>query len=95
MQRLLYQIYVAKARAHVQLCLPCHLYGYKSVVDYYDQNIELPVINHNQSGCTHYHSPLDIFNIDMVDHVHDYGNEEFKERIYAHVYHTGNSKKCQ
>ena len=85
-------MFVAKARAHAQQRLPHHLRSYTFVVDY-GQNMELPVFNHNQPGCTYYYPPLGIFNLGVVNHAHDYGNGEFKEHMYAHVYHEGDGKK--
>ena len=49
--------------------------------------------NSQQPGVTYYYSPLSIYNLGMVDHAHDYGNGEVKERMYAHVYHEGVGKK--
>ena len=91
-QRLLYRYYVAKAREHAQQKLPHHLRSYTFVVDY-GQNMELPVFNDNQPGCTYYYSPLGVYNLGVVNHAHDYGSGEIKEHMYAHVYHEGDGKK--
>ena len=48
-QRLLYNLLIAKARAHAQMRLPHHLRSYTFVVDY-GQNMELPVFNRWQPG---------------------------------------------
>ena len=55
--------------------------------------MELSVFNDNQPGCTYYYSPLGVYNLGVVNHAHDYGTGEFKEHIYAHVYHEGDGKK--
>ena len=47
----------------------------------------------SQGKLTYYYSPLSIYNLGVVDHAHDYGNGEVKERMYAHVYHEGVGKK--
>ena len=49
----------------------------KFAVDY-GQNMELPMYNSQQPGVMYYYSPLSIYNLGMVDHVHDYGNGEVK-----------------
>ena len=54
--------------------------------------MELPVFNDNQPGCTYYYSPLGVYNLGVVNH-DDYGDGEFKEHMYAHVYHESDGKK--
>ncbi len=46
---------------------------YTFVVDY-GQNMELPVYNKEQPGCTYYFSPMSIYNLGMVDHAHVYND---------------------
>jgi hypothetical protein len=57
------------------------------VVDY-NQNMEIPVFKDQQPGATYY-SPLSIYNIGMVDQAHNNGDDEFKDRLFCHVYDKG------
>jgi hypothetical protein len=91
-QRFLYQEKVEEAIADGKEGKQFEERRYTFVVDY-GQNMELPVYNSQQPGVTYYYSPLSIYNLGMVDHAHDYGNGEVKERMYAHVYHEGVGKK--
>ncbi len=66
---------------------------YTFVVDY-GQNMELPVYNQEQRGCTYYYySPLSIYNLGMVNHGHTYENGKVGAHMYAHIYHEGVGKK--
>ncbi len=44
---------------------------YTFVVDY-GQNMELPVYNKEQPGCTYYFSPMSIYNLGVVNHAQVY-----------------------
>ena len=68
---------------------------YTFVVDY-RQNMELPVYNKEQPGCTYYYSPLSIYNLGVVNHAYQYGENDdktIKAHMHAHVYHEGIAKK--
>ncbi len=36
---------------------------------------------------------MTVNNLGMVNHAHEYENEEVKERMYAHIYYEGVDKK--
>eukprot|EP00956_Cyclotella_meneghiniana_P014584 scaffold21901_cov59-Cyclotella_meneghiniana.AAC.1 len=93
-QRLLYVTLVHKARQHVKLRLPFTSRSYTFVVDY-GQNMELPVFNYEQPGCSYYYTPLGIYNLGMVDQAYNgvNGDEEPHDHMHAHVYHEGVGKK--
>jgi hypothetical protein len=91
-QRKLYQDKMDVAKEHARLNTEHSERTYTFVVDY-GQNMELPVYNANQPGCTYYFSPLSVYNLGMVDHAHKYANGEVSEHMYAHVYHEGVGKK--
>jgi hypothetical protein len=42
---------------------------YTFVMDYW-QNMELPIYNKEQPRCTYYYSPLIVYNLGVVNHVH-------------------------
>ena len=66
---------------------------YCFVVDY-GQNMELPTYNSEQPGVTYYFSPLSVYNLGMVNHGHDYGDDRgVSEHMHCHVYHEGVGKK--
>jgi hypothetical protein len=65
---------------------------YTFVVDY-GQNMELPVYNKEQPGCTYYFSPLSVFNLGVVNHAHVYEDGRVSEHLHCHVYHKGVGKK--
>ena len=44
------------------------------IVDY-GQNMELPIYNKEQPCSTHYYSPLSVYNLGVVNHVHTYKME--------------------
>jgi hypothetical protein len=54
--------------------------------------MELPVYKKEQPDVTYYFSPLSIYNLGMVNHVHEYENGEVKEHMCVHVYHEGIGK---
>jgi hypothetical protein len=68
-QRKLYQDKVEKAVKSVDK--PHSERTYTFVVDY-GQNMELPVFNKEQPGCTYYFSPMKVNNLGVVDHAHKY-----------------------
>ena len=68
-QRILYQHFVAKAIKHAWEDVPHSEQTYTFVVDY-GQNMELPVYNKEQPGCTYYYSPLSIYNLGVVNHAY-------------------------
>jgi hypothetical protein len=65
---------------------------YVFVVEY-GQNMELPVYNSEQPGCTYYYSPLSVYNLGMVDHGHVCENGDVTKHMYAHIYHERVGKK--
>jgi hypothetical protein len=91
-QRALYQEKINEAKEHGRSCKEHSERTYTFVVDY-GQNMELPVYNANQPGCTYYFSPLSAYNLGMVNHAHKYENGEVTEHMYAHIYHEGVGKK--
>jgi hypothetical protein len=95
-QRLLYVMLVHKARQHVRLKLPFNSRSFTFVVDY-GQNMELPVFNQEQPGCSYYYSPLGVYNLGMVDQAYagpdDDEYENPRDHMHLHVYHEGVGKK--
>ena len=65
---------------------------YTFVVDY-GQNMELPISNKEQPGCTYYFSPLSVFNLGVVNHARAYNDGCVSEHLHCHVYHKGVGKK--
>ena len=55
---------------------------YTFVVDY-GQNMELPVFNKEQPGCTYYYSPMTVNNLGMVDHAHKYLDGTVGEHMHC------------
>ena len=52
--------------------------------------------NKEQPGCTYYYSPLSIYNLGVVNHAYQYGENDdktIKAHMHAHVYHEGIAKK--
>ncbi len=70
-QRALYQAKVADAVADANAGKEHLVRRYTFVVDY-GQNMELPVYNKEQPGCTYYFSPMSIYNLGVVNHAHTY-----------------------
>ncbi len=62
------------------------------VVDY-GQNMELPMYNKEQPGCTYYFSPMSIYNLGVANHAHVYDDGQVSEHLHCHVYTEGISKK--
>ena len=91
-QRSLYQVKVSEAIASAKAGAAHENRIYTFVVDY-GQNMELPIYNFQQPGCTYYYSPLSVYNLGMVNHAHAYEDGVVKEHMYAHVYHEGVGKK--
>ncbi len=91
-QRKLYQDKMDVAKEHARSNKEHSERTYTFVVDY-GQNMELPVYNANQPGCTYYFSPLSVYNLGMVDHAHKCANGKVSEHMHAHVYHEGVGKK--
>ncbi len=91
-QRLLYQQKVAEAVEDAKKGRAHSKRRYMFVVDY-EQNMELPIFNKEQQGVTYYYSPLSIYNLEIVDHAHDYGGGDIKEHLHCHVYHERVGKK--
>ena len=96
-QRIMYQFYVAKAINHARTNIQHSQRTYTFVVDY-GQNMELPLYNSEQPGCSYYYSPLSIYNLGVVNHAHEYDKninrtKDFKAHLHAHVYHEGIAKK--
>lgn len=57
--------------------------------------MSLPSYQSEQPGPAYYYSPLNVYNLGVVNHAHVYdGNtDDPKEHMYAHVYHEGMAKK--
>jgi hypothetical protein len=91
-QRALYQAKVALAVQDATAKKDHSRRVYTFVVDY-GQNMELPVYNKEQPGCTYYFSPLSIFNLGVVNHAHVYDDGCMSERLHCHMYHKGVGKK--
>ena len=86
-QRALYQAHVVKsavcdASKNKEYSARTYLF----VVNY-SQNMVLPVYNDEQPGCMYYYSPLSVYNLGVVNHVHDYGNGMIAAHMHCHVYH--------
>ena len=91
-QRSLYQLKIDEAQVDAKEGKEHSQRRYTFVVDY-GQNMELPVYNKQQPGCTYYFSPLGVYNLGMVNHAHTYEDGTVREHMYAHVYHEGVGKK--
>ena len=65
---------------------------YTFVVDY-GQNMELPVYNKEQPGCTYYFSPMSVYNMEVVDHAHICNDGWVSEHLHCHVHTEGVGKK--
>ena len=65
---------------------------YAYVIDF-GQNMEMPVYNSQQPGCTYYYSPLSVYNLGMVDHAYECDDGTISEHMFVHVYHEGVGKK--
>jgi hypothetical protein len=91
-QRALYQAKVALA-VQDATAKKDHLRRVYTFIVNYGQNMELPVYNKEQPGCTYYFSPLIIFYLGVVNHAHIYDNGRVSEHLHCHVYHEGVGKK--
>ncbi len=91
-QRALYQAKVADADVDATAGKEHLVRRYTFVVDY-GQNMELPVYNKEQPGCTYYLSPMSIYNLGVVDHAHIYNDGQVSEHLHCHVYTEGIGKK--
>ena len=91
-QRLLYVLFVHKARADRLANKPHSESSYTFVVDY-GQNMALPAFHKEQPGCAYYYSPLNIYNGGVVDQAFLDENGQITNLLYAHVYHEGEGKK--
>ena len=91
-QRALYQKLVVDAVSDAEEGKDHMERRYTFVVDY-GQNMELPVFNDQQPGCTYYYSPLSVYNLGVVNHAHTYENGAVRKHMYAHIYHEGVGKK--
>ena len=81
-QQTLYRAKIDAARMSVDR--PHSERTYTFVVDY-GQNMELPVFNKEQPGCTYYYSPMTVNNLGMVDHAHKYPDGTVGEHMHCHV----------
>jgi hypothetical protein len=91
-QRALYQAKVADAVADATAKKEHLVRRYTFVVDY-GQNMELPMYNKEQPGCTYYFSPMSVYNLGVVDHAHVYDDGWVSEHLHCHVYTKGIGKK--
>jgi hypothetical protein len=83
-QRALYQAKVVDAVADATARKEHSVRRYTFVVDY-GQNMELPMHNKEQPGCTYYFSPLSVYNLGVVDHAHIYDVRRVSEHLHCHV----------
>ncbi len=91
-QRALYQAKVVDAVADATAGKELLVRRYTFVIDY-GQNMELPMYNKKQPGCTYYFSPMSIHNLGVVNHAHVYNNGQVNEHLHCHVYTKGIGKK--
>jgi hypothetical protein len=91
-QRTLYQALVADAVSDAKEGKDHVERRYTFVVDY-GQNMEVPVFNDEQPGCSYYYSPLSVYNLGVVNHAHMYEDGDVRKHMYCHVYHEGVGKK--
>jgi hypothetical protein len=91
-QRALYQEKVSAAVNHANGGVDHGLRTYTFIVNY-GQNMELTIYNSTQPGCTYYFSPLNMYNLGMVNHAHEYEDGKVSEHMTAHIYHEGVGKK--
>ncbi len=96
-QRALYQALVADAVSNAKEEKDHGARRYTFVV-YYGQNMEIPIFNDEQPGCTYlYNSLLSVYNLGAVNHAHMYKNGDVQKHMYCHVYHKGGKeglKQC-
>jgi hypothetical protein len=85
-QRALYQAKVELAVQDATAKMDHSRRVYTFIVDY-GQNMELPIYNKKQPGCTYYFSPLSVFNLGVVNHNHAYNDRRLYEHLHCHVYH--------
>ena len=71
-QRKRFQEHIATARSNPSV---------KTLVVDYGQNMQLPWFGSNQPGSTYYYTPLNVYNLGVVDVAHN-GDD----RLYCHVY---------
>jgi hypothetical protein len=91
-QRALYQANVADAVADATARKEHLVRRYTFVVDF-GQNMELPVYNKEQPGCTYYFSPMSVCNLRVVNHAHIYNDGWVREHLHCHVYTKDLGKK--
>jgi hypothetical protein len=89
-QRKFYQDKVEEAKKSVDKHHSERTYTF--VVDY-GQNMELPVFNQQQPGCTYYFSPMTVNNLGIVDHAHKYPDGMVSKHMHCHVYTDAVGKK--
>jgi hypothetical protein len=90
-QRALYQVKVADVVADATARKDYSVRRYTFVVDYW-QNMELPVYNKEQPGCTYNFSPMSIYNLGVVNHTHIYNDRWVSEHLHCHAYTEGVGK---
>ncbi len=91
-QRVLYQAKVVDAVADATAGNEHLVRRYTFVVDY-GQNMELPVYNKEQPGCTYYFSPMSVCNLGVANHTHVYDDGQVSENLHCHIYTEGVGKK--
>jgi hypothetical protein len=91
-QRALDQVKVADAVADATAGKEHLVRRYTFVVEY-RQNMELPMYNKEQPGCTYYFSPMSVYNLGVVNHTHVYNDGRVSEHLHCHVYTEGIGKK--
>ena len=91
-QRSLYQVKIELAISDARLGTVHCKRTYTFVVDF-GQNMDMPVYNKQQPGCTYYYSPLSVYNLGVVNHGHVDKKGGVGAHMYAHVYHEGVGKK--
>lgn len=91
-QRKWYQEAAKRAQEDVEANKP-HSQTERTYVVDYGQNMEMPVFNSQQAGCSYYYSPLTVNNCGVVDHAHRYPDGKVAEHMHAHVYTEDIGKK--
>ncbi len=59
----------------------------------YGQNMELPIFDQDQPGCSYYFSPLGVQNFGVVGQAYVDYDGKICDHMHAHVYHEGVGKK--
>ncbi len=91
-QQSLYQECIKRAVSDTKQNVNHNSKTYTLVVNYC-QNMEVPVFNKEQPGCSYCYSPLGVYTCGVVNHGHMNDDGTVGEHMHAHVYHEGTGKK--